>query len=97
MRHTIDTRVHTSDHPTKLQHCRIVRDGNGEVIGACQLQLPGKNPDVTPKHGAKANLPTAIAGDVGNLALPEWARHELKPKEAYVEIIGVDPVTTGMG
>ena len=97
MRHTLDARVHSSDHPTKLQHCRIVRDENGTVLGACQLQLPGKNPQVKPKRAAKANLSTAIEGDVGNLALLEWERHITSPKEAYVEMIAVDPSATGRG
>lgn len=38
-----------------------------------------------------------FAGDVGMLGLPESMRHELQPKQAYVEWIGVDPSATGRG
>ena len=36
-------------------------------------------------------------GDVGNLEFPEFARYENKPKEARLEMIGVDPAVTGKG
>jgi len=32
--------------PQKLEHCGVVRDAEGKVLGACQLQLPGDPGDL---------------------------------------------------
>mmetsp|Transcript_7696 Transcript_7696/g.10995 ORF Transcript_7696/g.10995 Transcript_7696/m.10995 type:complete len:219 (-) Transcript_7696:154-810(-) len=40
-------RTYFARYPAKLQHCRIVKDFDGTVIGGCQLQLKGDPADLT--------------------------------------------------